>query len=146
MKLRIITVGKPKLKFITPGVEMYLKRLAPYGVCEWIPVKAGTPESEGPLLLKASAAGVRVVLDERGKMITSIQLAEKVSEWEFDAAREVNFLIGGADGHTEEVKAAADWKWSLSSLTLQHEMALLLLTEQLYRAQTIRRGEPYHRS
>ncbi len=145
MKLRIITVGKPKLKFITPGVEMYLQRLQPYGACEWVTVKSGTKTSEGELLLKASTAGVRVILDEFGKTIGSVELSEKINNWEFEAIREVNFLIGGADGHSDEVKSVADWKWSLSKLTLQHELALLMLMEQLYRAQTIRRGEPYHR-
>ncbi|MEM6885335.1 MAG: 23S rRNA (pseudouridine(1915)-N(3))-methyltransferase RlmH [Verrucomicrobiota bacterium] len=145
MKLRIITVGKPKLKFITPGVEMYLKRLSAYGESEWITVKSGSQQVEGEFLLKASKSGVRVVLDEHGKMIGSPDLAEKITNWEFEAVREVNFLIGGADGHADEVKAAADWMWSLSKLTLQHELALLVLMEQVYRAQTIRRGEPYHR-
>jgi len=124
---------------------MYSKRLTAYGECEWITVKSSNSASEGKLLLKTSTTGVRVVLDEHGKMIGSQQLAEKITNWEFEAARDVNFLIGGADGHSDEVKAAADWKWSLSALTLQHELALLMLMEQLYRAQTIRRGEPYHR-
>lgn len=145
MKLRVITVGKPKLKFIMPGVEMYLKRLVPYGACEWVTVKSGNAQSEGQLLLKAASSGVRIIWDEHGKMIGSIELADQMTRWELEATREVNFLIGGADGHSDEVKVAADWKWSLSKLTLQHELALLMMMEQLYRAQTIRRGEPYHR-
>ncbi|MEM6600810.1 MAG: 23S rRNA (pseudouridine(1915)-N(3))-methyltransferase RlmH [Verrucomicrobiota bacterium] len=145
MKLHIITVGKPKLKFISPGVDLYLKRLAAYGESEWITVKSGSPQSEGKLLLRSSTSGIRVVLDERGKMIRSQELAKRITGWEFAAFREIHFLIGGADGHSDEVKAAADWHWSLSPLTLQHEVALLVMMEQLYRAQTIRAGQPYHR-
>lgn len=145
MKLKIITVSKPKLSFVSPGVEMYLKRLSAYGGCEWITVKSSDRQSEGERLLKASEGGFRVVLDEHGKMPTSTELADKISHWEMSATRELYFMIGGADGHSDEVKAAADWKWSLSPLTLQHELALLILAEQLYRAQTIRTGQPYHR-
>ena len=59
--------------------------------------------------------------------------------------RDIALLIGGADGHTAEVRQAADWVWSLSQLTLQHELALVVLLEQLYRAYTIKAGTPYHR-
>ena len=89
---------------------------------------------------------LRIVLDERGEQVTSRALAGRLSAWEQSGTvKGVAVLIGGADGHTEELRSSADWLWSLSKLTLQHEMALLLVLEQLYRAYTIKAGTPYHR-
>lgn len=144
MKFHVATVGTPKLGFIRPGVELYAKRLSATGGFRWTDVKGGSRETEGQNLLKASAS-MRIVLDERGEQVTSRQLARKFQSWEEAGQRELHFLIGGADGHSEEVRQSADWIWSLSSLTLQHELALLILVEQLYRARSILRGDPYHR-
>ena len=87
----------------------------------------------------------RIVLDERGEQVTSRGLAQKITDWEMGGTRDVAFLIGGADGHSEGLRAVADWRWSLSGLTLQHEMALVLTLEQIYRAWTLKTGHPYHR-
>jgi len=95
--------------------------------------------------LDRSEGMFRVALDERGAEIGSRALAQRISEWEMTAKRDVALLIGGADGHTAEVRQAAGWVWSLSQLTLQHELALVVLLEQLYRAYTIKAGTPYHR-
>ena len=87
----------------------------------------------------------RVVLDERGNEISSRDLAKKIEAWEQRGPRDFALLIGGADGHSEPLRKAADWTWSLSKLTLQHELALVVTLEQLYRAYTIKAGLPYHR-
>lgn len=87
----------------------------------------------------------RIVLDERGDHVNSRALAKKVTEWEMQGPRDFAVLVGGADGHTEELRQAAGWTWSLSKLTLQHELALVVAMEQLYRAYTIKAGLPYHR-
>ena len=109
-------------------------------------VKAGSQESESQALLERSAGCLRVVLDERGEEVTSRALAGRITQWEQEGSvKSVAVLIGGANGHTHALRSAAQWTWSLSKLTLQHEMALLLVLEQLYRAYTIKAGTPYHR-
>jgi 23S rRNA (pseudouridine1915-N3)-methyltransferase len=86
-----------------------------------------------------------VVLDERGKQLRSVEMARWIEKQQISARKRVSVLIGGADGHSESFRASADVCWSLSSLTLQHDIALVVLAEQLYRAHAILRGEPYHR-
>jgi 23S rRNA (pseudouridine1915-N3)-methyltransferase len=88
---------------------------------------------------------LRVVLDERGAEVSSRDLAHKITAWEMQGPRDFALLVGGADGHTEALRQAAGWTWSLSRLTLQHELALVVALEQLYRAYTIKAGLPYHR-
>jgi 23S rRNA (pseudouridine1915-N3)-methyltransferase len=85
-----------------------------------------------------------VVLHEHGTPLTSRQLAAKLDQWQ-QAARPVAVIIGGADGHDQSLLEAADFHWSLGPLTLQHELALVVALEQLYRARTILAGHPYHR-
>jgi len=108
-------------------------------------LKAASREEESNVLLERSKGMFRVVLDERGAEVSSRALAQKISEWEMQAKRDIAFLIGGADGHTDDVRQAAGWVWSLSKLTLQHELALVVVLEQIYRAYTIKGGMPYHR-
>ena len=146
MRWKVFAIGKPKLPFARVGVEEYLGRLTPRIVLQVDYLKAGTRESESAQLLERSEGLLRVVLDERGEELTSRDLAGRISAWEQQAGvKGVALLIGGADGHTPELRAAADWRWSLSRLTLQHEMALLLVLEQIYRAYSIKAGTPYHR-
>ncbi|MEY5010602.1 MAG: hypothetical protein RLZZ253_1741 [Verrucomicrobiota bacterium] len=145
MRWHIFAVGRPKLGFAAEGVAEYLGRLK--GFCsvqvDW--VKAGGREAEGAALLEKSAGMWRVVLDERGEEVGSRALAAKISGWEMRPVKTVALLVGGADGHPDPVRQAADWQWGLSRLTLQHEMALVLALEQVYRAYTIKAGLPYHR-
>ena len=102
--------------------------------------------SEGSLLLKAVPVGAFVVvLDERGKSLTSIEFSKILGAWQDDGARDVAFLIGGADGHAEEVLQRANFKLSLGSLTWPHLLVRGMLTEQVFRAQSILSGHPYHR-
>jgi 23S rRNA (pseudouridine1915-N3)-methyltransferase len=146
MRLKIIAVGKPKLPFAKAGVEEYSGRLRPWVDSALDFVKAGSQESESAALLERSAGCLRIVLDERGEEVTSRALAGRITQWEQDGSiKAVAILIGGADGHTNQLRSAAQWTWSLSKLTLQHEMALVLVLEQLYRAFTIKAGTPYHR-
>jgi len=145
MRFHVFVIGKPKLEFARLGVEEYVARLRPYVPVELHFLKATTQAGESLALLERSKAMFRVVLDEKGEEVTSRGLAQKLGEWEMHGPRDIAFLIGGADGHTEEVRQAAGWRWSLSRLTLQHEFALVLALEQLYRAGTIRTGHPYHR-
>jgi 23S rRNA (pseudouridine1915-N3)-methyltransferase len=85
-----------------------------------------------------------VVLDEGGVELASSDLAGILDELDMQAAKRIVFIIGGAYGVTDELKRRSDVLWSLSKLTFPHQLVRLLLAEQLYRANTIRRGEPYH--
>jgi 23S rRNA (pseudouridine1915-N3)-methyltransferase len=145
MRLQILTIGKPKLGYARAGVEEYIERLRASGGVAITELKAGTQAQESTALQERSEGCLRVVLDERGEQVSSRELAAKVARWELDRVKGVAFLIGGADGHTEELRRKADWRWSLSKLTLQHELALVVLLEQLYRARSINAGAPYHR-
>lgn len=143
--IHLITIGKPKLSYAKAGIDEYLSRLKHYGQVTSKTFPEGSVAEEGKRLLEASEGMFRVILDERGKSCRSKELAQKLEDWDLHALKDVAFLIGGANGHSPEVKDRAGWLFSLGSLTLQHELALVVLLEQLYRAQTIRRGEPYHR-
>jgi 23S rRNA (pseudouridine1915-N3)-methyltransferase len=145
MRWHLFVIGKPKLDFAKLGVEEYAARLRPFVSVKIEYIKAVSREAESLALLERSKGMFRVVLDERGAQIGSRALAQRISEWEMHAKRDIALLIGGADGHTAEVRQAAGWVWSLSQLTLQHELALVLFLEQLYRAYTIKAGMPYHR-
>ena len=145
MRLHVFVVGKPKLAYARAGVDEYLKRLKASGGVEITELKSGTREQESAALLSRSDGMIRVVLDERGEQVTSREFAAKITAWEHGRAKGVAFLIGGADGHTEELRRAADWRWALGKITLQHELALVVLLEQIYRARSINAGAPYHR-
>ena len=141
----IFAIGKPKLGFARDGIEEYAGRLRGFASVKIEFLKASNREAESALLLERSKGMFRIVLDERGEQVSSRGFAEKVLAWEQQSVKTVALLIGGADGHTEELRRAADWKWALGKLTLQHELALVVLFEQLYRAYTIKAGLPYHR-
>ncbi len=122
MKLSVLAVGHRQPAWVNEGCAEYLKRIR-----------------------DALAAGSRlVVLDEKGDDLTTLQLARRLEAWMQDG-RDVALLIGGADGLDEEFKQQADDKLRLSSLTLPHGMARLVLCEQLYRAVSVLKNHPYHR-
>lgn len=143
MRWHILAIGKPKLEYARLGVQEYLARLKPFAPTEITFLKSGGAESLA--LLERSKAMFRIVLDERGEQVTSRALAKKIGEWELHSKRDLALIVGGADGHIDELRQAAGWCWSLGKLTLQHELALVVAIEQLYRAYTIKAGLPYHR-
>jgi len=96
------------------------------------------------ILAAIPANGVKVALDERGKAISTVQLAQKLESW-MPTGKDVCFLIGGADGLDDELKKAADLVISLSMMTLPHALVRVVLAEQIYRAMSIIRKHPYHR-
>ena len=146
MRYRIIVAGKPALEFTKGAIVEYLKRLSRFGSYEFVIVKAGDSEQVSKRLLDQSEGCYRVALDERGKAISTRNLVEKIERWEMAGEiKEVAFLIGAADGHTAELKSKSDLVLSLSTMTMQHELALVVLLEQLYRIGTIKKGTPYHR-
>lgn len=136
MRLRVVAVGKPRLTYAQLGVEEYAGRIRRYAPLEVHFVK------EARELLPRAEGHRKVVLDERGRLFTTEALLRFLEGWE---GERVAFLVGGAEGHPEAVRREADLLLSLSPLTLQHELALLVLLEQLYRLLTLRAGHPYHR-
>ncbi|NWK56628.1 23S rRNA (pseudouridine(1915)-N(3))-methyltransferase RlmH [Verrucomicrobiaceae bacterium N1E253] len=145
MKHTILAPGKPALGYAKDGTTEYLKRLRRYGSYELIHPKDGNSEDVSKRLHDASSGTLRIVMDERGEQLTTAQLTKKINQWEMRGVKRASYLIGASDGHTQQLRDDADLIWALSPLTLQHELALLVLLEQLYRVATIQRGEPYHR-
>ncbi len=146
MKFQIIVAGKPALKYAREGVDEYLKRLSRHGGCELVHIKDGTSEEVSSRLLERSEGTYRIVLDERGKTLGTRELHKQVDDLRLRGdIKTVSFLIGAADGHTEELRQQANLLLSVSPFTLQHELALVVLLEQLYRLASIDAGSPYHR-
>ena len=146
MTWKVIAVGKPKLPFAAEGIQEYLMRVRRFAACETLFLSPTRPDQLTARILKESEQSFRVVLDEVGKQSSSEELAEFISEHQVRATRRISLIIGGAEGHAEQIRSQADWLWSLSRLTLQHELALLLALEQVYRAYSMLTGAPYHRS
>lgn len=139
MRYRLVAVGRMKNPALRAACDEYIERLRHYTRVEEREVK------EAARVLGAVPEGTRLVaLTRRGEEWTSGQLAEWTGRWEMDG-RDITFAIGGADTLPDEVLRKAERLWSLSRLTLPHEVARVVVYEQLYRAHTIRRGEPYHR-
>ena len=145
MRWRIAMVGKPKLNFAAAGMELYLKRIRRWAPVEVVQVRPGSPASESRELARLTEGWYRILLDERGEQIRSLDLGRKLQDWEASGPGKLALIVGGAAGFDEEMRRRADWTWSLSRLTIQHEIALLVALEQVYRAYTITRGTPYHR-
>lgn len=104
-------------------------------------------QAEAELLLAAVPAGAKLIaLDERGRECDSPAFADRLGRWRDDGVGAVALVIGGADGLDESVRARADWVLALGRLTWPHLLVRALVAEQLYRAQTILSGHPYHRS
>ena len=156
MRISLIVIGKTSTPWLKQGIDEYVKRLArhaPFQYVELPDVKLRNARitheqlkaAEAPVLLKAIADADHVVLlDERGKQPRSVELAQWIEGRHHRGIRHLALVVGGAYGFDAEVKAKASEKLALSSLTFSHQMIRLLAVEQLYRAQTILRGEPYH--
>jgi 23S rRNA (pseudouridine1915-N3)-methyltransferase len=153
MRLRFIWVGKTKNEHLRALVDDYLDRLRRFVRCEITELResalrvAGTGiEDEGRRIIGALRSDAYVVLlDVEGREWGSTGLAGEIEKWQVGGRREIAFVIGGHNGVSREVTARADLRWSLSRLTLTHEMARLVLAEQLYRAYTIIHGLPYQK-
>ena len=153
MRVRVLAVGRDRSGLYAPAVDEYATRLRRQLRFELEEVPearkhAGTPrarEEEGEALLRRlDPRELVVALDERGVELTSVALAARVGRW-LVGARDVTLVVGGASGLAPAVTGRADELLALSRLTLAHRLARLVLVEQLYRAMTILRGEPYHR-
>ena len=154
MRLGILAVGHKLPDWVAKGCAEYIKRMPrelPLSVVEIKPEPRGSKTREQLLAaektrLQAALSGFNriVVLDERGTDLTTVKLAQRLEDWMREGG-DTAFIIGGADGIDEELKQRADAMIRLSSLTLPHAMARLVLCEQLYRAVSVVRNHPYHR-
>jgi 23S rRNA (pseudouridine1915-N3)-methyltransferase len=153
VKVRLLAIGRDRSGLFSPAVQEYLGRLARTLKVELVELpeakrQAGTPQArdeEGATLLARIKPGERLVaLDERGEQPTSVELANRLARWQA-RGQDVAMVIGGADGLSPAVLERAQERLSLSRLTLPHRLARVVLVEQLYRAVTILRGEPYHK-
>ena len=159
MQIRVVAVGKIKEKFLREGIAEYEKRLRPYvklGITELAEEKrpdsasmaneAAAVEKEGERILAAVPAGSLIIaLDVKGQAWSSEELASSLREWELSGRNQLAFVIGGDLGLSPAVLARSTLRLSLSKMTFTHQMARLLLLEQVYRACRINSGEPYHK-
>ncbi len=146
MKWTVQAIGKPALDYAKRGIAEYEKRLRRLAQLEVSYLGKDQGKEKNTLShLQRSEGALRIVLDERGESWTTDQLVKRIDQWEMNGVKRISLMIGGADGHPREMRQKADSVWALSPLTMQHELALVVLLEQVYRAYTIKRGEPYHR-
>ncbi len=154
MKITLLTVGKTDVRWVREGLELYASRLSHYvkfsirEIPELKNVSAFTreqiKEKEGDLILAALAADDFVILlDERGRKYRSVEFAEFVRD-RLNRGADMVFVVGGAYGFSQRVYSRAGSMMSLSDMTFSHQMVRTIFAEQLYRAFTIIRGEPYH--
>lgn len=144
MKLKIAWIGKTKAAAIQTLTDEYLKRLKHYAEVEGFSLK------DDSSVLKLCEAGTRpvrhtlVLLDSRGKQLSSEEFAKWLGEYQERSSLPLLFAIGAADGFSDEARRAATLVLSLGKMTLAHELARVVLLEQVYRAFTILKGHPYH--
>ena len=155
MEIELLTVGKTHIGFVEEGIAEYTRRLKhyiPYSIKAIPDIKnaakmdnAKQKEAEGQKILESISTGDYVILlDERGRQYTSMEFASFIEKQMTAGRRKVIFVVGGPYGFSQAVYDRADSLLSLSKMTFNHEMVRLFFTEQIYRAMTILRGEPYH--
>lgn len=155
MKLLVVAVGTRMPAWVSAGFDEYARRMPREMPLQLLEVKAEARNSGKPVdtMKTLEAARIRsalpercrrVVLDEHGKDLTTMALAERLTHWQRDG-QDVCLIIGGPDGLADELKQGADEKIRLSSLTLPHALVRPLLAEAIYRAWTLTRNHPYHR-
>lgn len=150
MAVRILAIGKKHEAWVADGIDRYEKRLRKPFDSSWQLLPHSAREGEAArseeserILAKLDRDTFVVLLDERGKNVDSPALAATL-QGAFDASRQVAVIIGGAYGVDDRVRQRADFVWSLSKLVFPHQLVRLILAEQLYRAQEIAGGRPYH--
>ena len=146
MNFRFLWVGKTKDKNWRALEAEYFARLSHFVRCEVVELKDSGKEIESKLILeKLNQSSFVCLLDVKGRSISSHDLAETIEKWQNRGLKEITFVIGGAEGVASRVVERADYSLSLSFLTFTHEMARVVMLEQLYRAFTIIKGFPYQK-
>lgn len=153
MRLRVLWTGKTRDARLRELIADYEKRLSHFTRCEVVEIressasssKAGIDKDSRSISDRLSNGAVTVLLDPEGSGWSSRELAAQIQRWENQGTKEVAFIVGGPNGVSSELAAKVKQRWSLSRLTLTHEMARVVLLEQLYRAYTIIHGLPYQK-
>ncbi len=153
--MRIVQVGKTKERFIEEALAHYEKRIRKYAELELITVPPAKGKRSSEEIKREEAKGIRqklskkgslVLLDENGKSMDSESFAQALNSWMEHGGKELTFVIGGAYGFPEELKKEAHLLLALSKMTFSHQLARIVLLEQLYRGLSIIHGDPYHNS
>jgi 23S rRNA (pseudouridine1915-N3)-methyltransferase len=150
MKFRFVWIGKTRNLHYRALQDDYFERLSHFVKCDVVETRDTahheTKETEGKRILeKLNQSSFVCLLDVAGRGLTSPGLAKEIEKWQNGGVKEVSFVIGGADGVSPAVATRANFRLSLSFLTFTHEMARVVVLEQLYRAYTILKGFPYQR-
>lgn len=159
VKITVVTVGKLKERFWVEACAEYLKRLQPYArvavqeIADVDPGRAGgvgaARDKEGAAILAALARGAEkahvILLDIGGKQRSSVEFSQRLDALALAGESDVAFVVGGSDGVSDAVRQRANETLSFGRITLPHNLARVVLLEQLYRAMKISRGEPYHK-
>lgn len=145
MKFTFISVGKQNDFDIKDAVLDYTKRISRYFPVEWKLIQTSEKNKEGEMVLKGLDSGDFVVtLDDKGKEMTTEELAGFIEKRMSASDKRIVFIIGGAYGFSPDVYKRANFKWSLSKLTFPHQLVRLILSESVYRAISVIKKEPYH--
>jgi 23S rRNA (pseudouridine1915-N3)-methyltransferase len=155
MKIQCWSVGKPHDAYVKAGIEDFTGRINKYFSADWLiipPPKNAAALDESTLkkqeakaiISQLTADDFLILLDERGKQLSSPELAQLLQQKANDSSKKLVFLIGGAFGVDEVIAKRANFTWSLSKLVFPHMLVRLILAEQVYRACTINRNEKYH--
>lgn len=155
MRTTLLTVGKTDISWVREGLETYVSRLSHYTRFSIVEIpelkgvssfsKDAIKQKEGDLILRQlGASDFVVLLDEHGREYRSVEFAAMLQNLMSRTSRDIVFVIGGAYGFSDAVYSRADAKLSLSKMTFSHQLVRTIFAEQLYRAFTIMRGEPYH--
>lgn len=157
MKIQFWSIGKPHEPYVKEGIELFTKRITNYYPVQWqvIPTPKNAAVLSGQDLKKKEGDAILallkkedylVLLDERGKQMSSEGLAAFLQQRANESEKNIIFLIGGAFGVSDEIRLRANHTWSLSQLVFPHQLVRLILSEQVYRACSILRNEQYHHS
>ena len=154
MKISLITIGDNEDKYLATGFELYAKRLQHYASFDTVIIpsqknrsnsKEAAMQAEAKeIQKKVASTDLVILLDEKGKDYTSVEFAKQIQKYLNMPGKKMVFIIGGPYGFAPEIKERANQTISLSKMTFNHQMARLFFLEQLYRAMTILKGEPYH--
>ncbi len=154
MKIALWSVGKANERYVDEGILIFTKRISHYYPVEWrlFPGAKNMVTAEGKkweaekLIAETLSGDVVIALDENGKQMTSVRLADFVADQANKSVKRLVFIIGGAYGLDKSLLSKAGLAWSLSKLVFPHQLVRLILVEQIYRACTIIRNEKYHHS
>ena len=155
MKLNVISVGHKMPNWVEVACAEYIKRMPRELVVNMVEIKPDkrsggknssiVQKAEAQRILKAANKDYLIACVETGAEKTTVQLAAMMKSWQ-EMGRDISIVVGGADGLDPALIKKADWRWSLSKLTLPHAFVRVLLTEQLYRAYSVNQNHPYHRA